>query len=182
MEYWASPGTLSPLNTAYVLTHHVRLAGLTPNTTYHYKVMSKDSVGNLAVSEEYTFTTLKAPAAAFTTSNLSISPAEVDIGGMVTISFSVANTSGTGGSYTVVLKINGINEAEKSISVAAGESQSVSFSVTRTEAGSYSVDVNGLTGIFTVAAAAAPIAWWIWVIAGVVVAGLIIFFVVRRRA
>jgi len=126
-------------------------------------------------------------AAAFSVSNLSIQPAEVQPQEAVNITLSVANTGGTEESYSVALKINGVMEAEKSVTVAPASSQSVSFSVTREEIGSYSVDVNGLTGSFTVAAAKAPaaptpIAWWIWVIAAVVVAGLIIFLAVRRRA
>jgi hypothetical protein len=135
--------------------------------------------------------TQPAPAA-FSASNLSINPAEVKPNSTVNITLSVANTGGTEGSHSVVLKINGVKEAEKGVTLAAGESQKVSFSVTKAEAGSYSVTVEGLSGSFTVVApaaageappaAAAPIAWWIWVIVGVVVVGLIIFFVVRRMA
>lgn len=128
--------------------------------------------------------------AAFSVSNLSINPLEVQPKEAVAITLSVANTGGTEGSYNVVLKINGVKEAEKSITLAAGSSQNVSFSVTKEEAGSYSVDINGLSGSFTVAAAPAPalpaapapIAWWIWVIVGVVVVGLLAFFLVRRMA
>ena len=129
--------------------------------------------------------------AAFSASNLTINPLEVQPNNVVNITLSVANTGETEGSYSVVLKINGVKEAEKSITLAPGKSQNVSFSVTKAEAGSYSVAVEGLSGSFNVAGAAAeeapppasaPIAWWIWVIAGVVVAGLIIFFVARRRA
>ena len=58
VEYWASPAMLSTLDETLVTSHHVNLAGLTPATTYHYKTMSKDAAGNLAVSPEYTFTTL----------------------------------------------------------------------------------------------------------------------------
>jgi len=61
VEYWASPATLSPLDETLVTDHHVHLAGLTPATTYHYKTMSVDAAGNLAVSPEYTFTTLEKP-------------------------------------------------------------------------------------------------------------------------
>jgi len=50
---------LSPLGETLVTDHHVHLAGLTPATTYHYKTMSVDAAGNLAVSPEYTFTTLE---------------------------------------------------------------------------------------------------------------------------
>ena len=71
---------------------------------------------------------------------------------MVTITVSVANTGGTEGTYTVVLKINGVKEAEKNVTIAAGKSQDVSFSVTKEQAGSYSVTVDGLSGSFTVTA------------------------------
>ena len=130
--------------------------------------------------------------AAFSASNLSINPLEVEPNDVVNITLSVANTGDTEGSYSVVLKINGAKEAEKSITLAPGKSQSISFSVIKAEAGSYSVTVEGLSGSFTVAAPVPPaeappekpINWPLLggIIAGVVVVGLIIFFVVRRRA
>jgi len=158
--------------------------------------------------------TITPPApAAFSISDLSIQPAQVQPKERVTVIVSVANTGGTEGSYTVVLKINGVKEAEKSVTTGAGESQSVSFSVTKEEAGSYSVAVEGLSGSFTVVAPPPPpaplappptpappaplppptppappptplINWPVigGIIAGVVVVGLVIFFLVRRRA
>jgi hypothetical protein len=92
--------------------------------------------------------------AAFTISSLAVSPVQVAPGEMVNINLSVANTGGTEGSYTVVLNINGVKEAEKSVTVAAGSSQIVTFSVTKAEAGSYSVTVDGLSGSFIVVAPA----------------------------
>jgi len=41
-----------------VIDHSVVLTGLQPNTTYHYRVKSKDKAGNLAVSGDKTFITL----------------------------------------------------------------------------------------------------------------------------
>ena len=38
--------------------HSVVLSGLTPSTTYHYQVLSQDGSGNLAISGDFTFTTL----------------------------------------------------------------------------------------------------------------------------
>jgi len=90
--------------------------------------------------------------AAFALSSLVISPAQVASGETVIINLSVANTGGLQGTYTVVLNINGVKETEKSVTVAAGGSQAVSFSVTKTAAGSYSVTVGGLSGSFTVLA------------------------------
>ncbi len=43
--------------TGYVTAHSVNLTGLTPNTLYHYKVVSADSSANSAESADYTFTT-----------------------------------------------------------------------------------------------------------------------------
>jgi len=109
-----------------------------------------------AVSHFTTFAiiaTIPVPApAAFTTSSLAISPAEVAPGEMVTISVSVANTGGMEGSYTAVLKINGVKEADKSVTVDVGTSQRVTFTATEKEAGKYLVAVNGLSGSFTVVA------------------------------
>jgi hypothetical protein len=90
--------------------------------------------------------------AAFALSNLSIQPAEVQPEESVTITVSVVNTGGMEGSYTVVLNIKGVKEAEKRITLAGGNYQSVSFDVSREDAGSYSVVTDGLSGSFTVLA------------------------------
>ena len=132
--------------------------------------------------------------AAFTAGSLVISPTEVAIGQTVNVSLSVANTGGIAGSYKVTLKINGVVEATKEVTVGAGDSETVTFTTSRDVAGSYSVDVNGLTGSFTVKEKAAPppppppappeVNWpVVWgTIAAVVVVGLLIFFVIRKRA
>jgi Purple acid Phosphatase, N-terminal domain len=51
-------GSSSPLDTALVTSHSMPLSGLAASTLYHYHVKSKDTVGNLAVSGDFTFTTL----------------------------------------------------------------------------------------------------------------------------
>ncbi|MFC1933725.1 Ig-like domain-containing protein, partial [Chloroflexota bacterium] len=155
VEYWASPSMLSPLDEAMVTYHEVHLTGLDIATTYHYKTMSKDRGGNLSLSEEYTFTTLGTPAA-FSVSGLSISPTEVDIGAMVTVSVIVTNTGDATGSYAVKLKINSATVETKTGALAGGKSTKVTFTTSRDTAGTYSVDVNGLSGKFTVTEEAAP--------------------------
>jgi hypothetical protein len=108
-----------------------------------------------SVSHYTTFTVIGTPKpAAFTLSSLVVSPVQVAPGQKVDISMTVSNTGGLQGSYTVVLKINDVKETEKSVTVAAGSTQTVSFSVTKAEAGSYSVAVGGLSGSFTVVAPA----------------------------
>ncbi len=50
-------GSSSPLNAALVTSHTVTLSSLQANTTYHYRVKSKDAAANLATSGDFTFTT-----------------------------------------------------------------------------------------------------------------------------
>ncbi len=139
-------------------------------------------------------TPVLAPAA-FASSSLSISPLEVDIGQTVTISLLVANTGEEEGSYTVTLKLNGAVEETREITLAGGSSETVTFTTAEDEAGTYSVDVDGLTGSFTVREvappppaappvtppAAPPVNWTIWgPIIGVAVF-LAIFLPIRLR-
>ena len=74
---------------------------------------------------------------------------------------------------------------EKSITVAAGEGQDVSFNVIREEAGSYTVAVDELSGSFTVVTPPAPLGvnWSMvgGIIGGVIVVALLIFLFVQRR-
>lgn len=90
--------------------------------------------------------------AAFSLSNLTIKPAEVQPGEAVTVTVDLTNTGGTEASYTATLMINGVKEADKSVTVAAGGTKTVTFSVTREDAASYNVVVDGLSGSFTVVA------------------------------
>jgi phosphodiesterase/alkaline phosphatase D-like protein len=50
-------GSSTALDPALVSSHVVNLSTLAPDTTYHYRVKSKDSGGNLAVSADFTLTT-----------------------------------------------------------------------------------------------------------------------------
>jgi hypothetical protein len=50
-------GQSSTLNATLVTSHSQGLSGLTPATLYHYRVKSRDAVGNLATSVDSTFTT-----------------------------------------------------------------------------------------------------------------------------
>ncbi len=54
----ANYGLATTLNTSSVNAHSVGLSGLSANTLYHFRVKSRDSAGNLAVSANGTFTTL----------------------------------------------------------------------------------------------------------------------------
>ena len=141
--------------------------------------------------------------ATFSVSNLSVIPPEVQPDGVVTISISVANSGGTEGSYSAALKINGVKEAEKSLIIAAGTSQDVSFRVRKADPGNYTISVDGSSGSFTVVAPApapppaapaplpeekevpeAPTNWTlinVLIAVGLVVVGLLGYFFVWRK-
>jgi len=151
------------------------------------------------LSGSFTVIPVVAPPApaAFSVSRLSFQPAEVEAATAVTIAVLVSNTGGTEGSYTVVLKVNGVKEAEKTVTIAAGDSQEVSFSLTRDEPGTYNVSVDGLSGGFTVIVVTplpeeeeVPTKPGInWALIGGIIGGVIVvvgllyyFLVLRRRA
>ncbi len=94
--------------------------------------------------------------ATFTASNLLVMPAEVDVGEPVNIVLSVTNTGGQSGSLVVRLKINGLVEAIEEVTIAAGNSELVSFNIVKNTAGTYSLEVAGFTGVFTVREEPAP--------------------------
>lgn len=92
-----SYGSQTTLDTSMVTFHSVSLSGLSANTTYHYRVKSKDASGNLAVSQDYTFTT-----GSQTCTNRSLASSSV-----------IPNSVLPGGTYTIIcdygVTTNGIN-------------------------------------------------------------------------
>ena len=95
--------------------------------------------------------------AAFTISELVVSPTKANTGEVVDISVVVTNTGGKTGIYEVVLKIDGVVEATREVMVSAGASKEVSFFAARDVAGSWEVDVNGLEGSLTVRTPPLPV-------------------------
>jgi hypothetical protein len=52
-----SYGNTTSINRNLVTSHSVTIFGLNPNTTYHYRVITRDASGNASVSDDKTFTT-----------------------------------------------------------------------------------------------------------------------------
>ncbi|MBA7601484.1 hypothetical protein ES703_08559 [subsurface metagenome] len=120
-----------------------------------------------------------APAPAhFVASGLNITPSVREIwqpvtfvtktGESVTISLNVANDGEQAGTYIVELKINGQTIDSQVVTLGAGQSEQVSFTLSGMEAGQYEVAVSGLSGEFTVLR---TINWWL---IGIIIAVLII--------
>jgi len=75
----------------------------------------------------------------------------------VTITANVANNGGQEGTYIAELKLNGETVDAKEVTLAAGQSQQVTFTLSGMDYGQYEVEVAGLSGEFTVSRS---IDWW----------------------
>ncbi len=179
------------INNVEVATEGVTLAGAASQKVTFTTV--KDAAGTYAVNIDGLSGTfvVKAPPvppkpAVFAASALTISPTEVDIGESITISTLVANTGDLTGSYKVTLKINNVVVATKDVTLAGGASQKVTFTTVKDVAGTYAVNIDGLSGAFTVKPVIPPpppINWWLigGIIAGVIIIGMVIWQVIARR-
>jgi hypothetical protein len=97
----------------------------------------------------YTIITAPRPAA-FTLSNLSVSPANVKAGDTVNISVTVSNTGDVSGDYTCSVSVNGVTKASKKVTVSANSQTSVSLSITAEGRGQCTVNVGSLSGSFSI--------------------------------
>ena len=90
------------------------------------------------------------PPMNFKITDLKISPAEVNPNENVTVSVLVMNIGRKTDSYTVVLKINGTVERVKTITLNEGNSTEVSFKISKSNPGTYNVEIAGLKGKFKI--------------------------------
>jgi hypothetical protein len=94
--------------------------------------------------------------AAISVGGLTISPTQVSTGQTVTIGVQVSNNGDLAGSYMLTLKVNNVSVATRDVAAAGGTTQTAQFTVTQEATGTYNVDVNGLTGTFTVKPPSTP--------------------------
>jgi len=171
----------------------------------HFTTYAVIGKGILVVEEEEP-ETIPEPApepapAVFSTISMSVLPTEVNPGETVVISVIVTNTGDKGGTHDIILNVNDVKEDSKALSLNAGESKEVSFTVLKDKPGIYQIECNGLQGSFVVKEAVvepvtpapgvtpAPevtgegIQWWIWVIIATVVCAVVVvglYFYGRR--
>jgi hypothetical protein len=113
----------------------------------------KDAPGEYVVEVDNLRGTLfvipKMPAA-FTTSNLTISPDRISQGRPVAIGVTITNTGEKPGIYNAVLKIKGITEISEDIPMEPLETKEVVFNVVKDAAGFFPVSFEHMTGRFVV--------------------------------
>jgi hypothetical protein len=170
VEYEWNPTELSPLDDTLVTQHLVSLTNLNPVTPYQCKIYSQDAAGNLAISEEFSFTSLGVPAV-FLADDWS-ALVNNDGGLVVTVSFTAINSGDLAGSYELTLVVNDIAVEVKQLDLAAGATESVIFNKVNDISGQYSVHLDGSTALFSleVPSPAGSTTWWLLVLIIIVTA------------
>ena len=106
------------------------------------------------ISHFSTYAIIGRQPATFEYGKLTVTPAEAALPDSspvsITITTSVANTGGYPGNQTLILKINDKEMARQEVALDPGASQEIEFKQTMSEPGTYSVDLNGLTGEFVI--------------------------------
>jgi YVTN family beta-propeller protein len=81
---------------------------------------------------------------------LSVNPQQASAGQSVTVTTNVVNTGDAAGNQSIALTINGRVEQTKMVSVGPHATQPVKFTVTKTQPGTYAVDILDQKGSFTI--------------------------------
>jgi hypothetical protein len=177
------------LDGATVASTDVTVAGGGSQTVSLSAILDKAGTHTLDVNglQEQVIATSPILPAAFRTENLVISPLEAEIGQKVDVSVVVVNTGGTEGTYRATFKIDDATVAYQDVTVPAGGQKTTTFTVMQTATGTYRIDVDGMSGFFTVREAAiTPTTranWWLigGMIAGVVAVATVVALLVKRR-
>jgi hypothetical protein len=105
------------------------------------------SIGSF--SANFSVNELPAPAA-FTVSNLVVSPAVINTGESAIVTVFVTNTGGMAGTYNTVLQMDDIEVQARTIELNSGESREVVFTINAEAAGQHTLTAGGLQTPFTV--------------------------------
>jgi len=108
------------------------------------------------VSHFSTYTIMAHTAAtSFKATELSLAPAQINTDESATVSAIIANTGDLAGSYEATLTINDSVAATEEIQLAGHTSQEVSFTLKIDKAGTYTIDIGGMTATLIVTEAPA---------------------------
>ena len=110
----------------------------------------------------------------FELSGLKINPTKAYIGELVAITVTVKNPGFSTLTQTISLKVNGEVEDQKTVTLNPGQSLDLTFTVSKSVAGSYNVEIDGLKGSFTVEEKPAPAAFPTETVIGAVILIIVI--------
>ncbi len=137
------------INGLQVTTKNVFVAGGASETVSFTR--STDVIGSHAVDVSGlsgTFT-VRSPAK-FVIPSISVLPGKVQPNEEVIVSATVVNKGDSKGMYNVIFKVDNKEETRKELTLEAGASQNVSYTLKKAVPGTYKVDVNGIVVQFTV--------------------------------
>jgi len=86
----------------------------------------------------------------FAVSDLVISPAEIYAGETSTVSVTVTNTGDLSGTYSVVLKVDGVVLETEQVTLEGHDSRTVDFSVSSNTPGTFTIGIGSLSGVLNV--------------------------------
>jgi len=158
-----------------------------PAGNHTVRLKATDGAGNtvvVIVPFNVGVTSIALPAPVFKVTGLSIDPLEVEPGEPVTITVKVSNVGDVRGKYKVELLVNGRIEETRDVILTPDETKIITFTVTRTESGIYSVEIDGLKGSFAVRETPIPNIETLLpyvIIASIVAVALFAFVLMRRR-
>jgi hypothetical protein len=126
----------------------------------------------------------------YTITSLNISSSSIKPGEPVTITAEIKNNTVNAGNFKVTVSVNGIPEIEQSISLGAGKTQKLIYTLSRENPGNYTISIGSRNGSFSVTGSntSGPgwftgTEWWMYTIAGiaVILVILVIILVISRR-
>ncbi len=127
----------------------ITLAGGEKETVSFSVVVDMAGTHNIELGQfSDTFSVLK--SAKFKVSSLDITPNPVRVGEEATVEIGIENVGGTGGTYIASLGVDGVVEQTRDITLAGGETGSLSFLISRNSPGSYNIETGGRTEILDV--------------------------------
>ena len=92
----------------------------------------------------------EAAQAEFQVDSIEIAPEAVVEGESVVVTVVVTNIGEADGVYSAVLKVNGVERAQKDVEISANTGEIETFELIENACGKYAVDIAGQTGAFTV--------------------------------
>ncbi len=169
-------GTTTPLDASLGTSHSENLSGLSPNTLDHYRVLSRDALGNLAVSADFTVSTDITPptvaitfpldgatvtgtivisGTAFDNTALSVVDVQIDGGafdpavGLDSWTFSLDTTALSEGIHTVTSRATdtGGNTTTDSISIDVNDTKSPSVTALNPLDGAVDVAIDAILAL-----------------------------------
>jgi hypothetical protein len=146
-------GSVSPI-TQTVNFGTSAVVTITPDTRCHIASIT-DNGSSVSIANPYIVPKVTADHTVVVTfvadvNDLKIIPRQVKPGEIVNVFAEVTNNDPTTTTFSLVLKVKGIVEAVKEITLEPGQSQKVAFVTLRNKPGVYDIELEGLKGSFTV--------------------------------